>query len=1032
MKVMYKEFRDFIYNNKNIEGFYKYNKEDIPNFPQRINHSLVIVNPTAIFIFNNKPLVLFFDKSNKNKEEIFKNCWNFAETPIVIIENESDYEIYNGFDYIIENENFSLTPLSKDNEPDYISLISGKYFKDSKKIFDKKDNRVDETLLRNIKYAREKLIIELSYSHLKEKLIQLSKTKDKKKRTKIFNNFSEEEKELLKEIQSIANALLGRVIFIRYLIDRKVTLKFEGEHRPLTNDNFKEILSSKKRTYNLFKYLKSKDGFNGDWFPIEENEETLVQIEHLNILRELISGTEIKTGQMSLFDIYDFSIIPIEFISNVYESFIGEENQKKSGAYYTPTFLVDYILKYTVDEYFKQNPKEYNCKVLDPACGSGIFLVETLRKLISQYEKVTKKEITSKKIIELVKDNIYGIDYNKNALQISVFSLYLTMLDYIENPKDIENFTFPYLLDTKKNPNTPNFFENDFFDVGADYNKIIKNKKLDFIIGNPPYGGSTIQKKSFAEKYIVSNKISIGNGDIVQPFMVRVKDFVGEHTKISFIVTSKVLYNLQSKKFRTKHFFNQFKINHILELSSVRHEIFKNADVPVSIIFYEYSTKEGVLRNEINYISMKPSPYFEKLKILLLSKSDFKKVNQSKLLENDYLWKILVYGSYLDFNFIKTLKSDKYKTIQSFIDSKKMIKYQGFKRKDGNKKIDTSRLKEFDFIDTGAKKKNLKPFYISSKLDKFDYDSVGYTNRKLTDDYTDIYKAPTLLFTGGLTPKLKQNSAISYTDAVFTSSVVALKSFDNNLNRLKIINGLFYSKYFSYYLLQTASSTGIKQEECDDYEKLSLPYVEDEKIISIVSKIEALKKEHFDTNSSNILKYDRELKSLIEELDETVLKALNLNEQEYSLIDYSNRIVIPWIIGQKAKKYDIAFKTCEDKDIEAYINIFIKHYTKIYKEINKYFKAEILQDDYAIGVYFKVLDKEPKSQIVWKKKKNIHNFLKLPSGKTLENLFIQKDIKGFESDGFYVVKPNEYKNWHEAIGYLDFYEFQDAILRAGK
>ena len=50
----------------------------------------------------------------------------------------------------------------------------------------------------------------------------------------------------------------------------------------------------------------------------------------------------------------------------------------------------------------------------------------------------------------------------------------------------------------------------------------------------------------------------------------------------------------------------------------------------------------------------------------------------------------------------------------------------------------------------------------------------------------------------------------------------------------------------------------------------------------------------------------------------------------------------------------------------------------------------------------------------------------------MENLFIQKDIKGFEADGFYVVKPNEYKNWHEAIGYLDFYEFDKAILGAGR
>ena len=114
-----------------------------------------------------------------------------------------------------------------------------------------------------------------------------------------------------------------------------------------------------------------------------------------------MTGTEIKTGQRSLFDIYDFSIIPIEFISNVYESFIGEETQSQNGAFYTPTFLVDYILKYTIDDYFAKNPNSYSCKVIDPACGSGIFLVETLRKLINQFEKIKKRLISVKMISNL-------------------------------------------------------------------------------------------------------------------------------------------------------------------------------------------------------------------------------------------------------------------------------------------------------------------------------------------------------------------------------------------------------------------------------------------------------------------------------------------------------------------------------------------------------------------------------------------------------------------------------------------------------
>ncbi|HFU74959.1 MAG TPA: hypothetical protein ENK66_01805, partial [Arcobacter sp.] len=492
----------------------------------------------------------------------------------------------------------------------------------------------------------------------------------------------------------------------------------------------------------------------------------------------------------SLFDIYNFSIIPIEFISNVYESFIGEEKQKKSGAYYTPTFLVDYILKYTVDEHFKENSESYNCKVLDPACGSGIFLVETLRKLINQYEKVTRKEITSEKIIELVKDNIYGIDYNKNALQISVFSLYLTMLDY-QNPSDIEKFTFPSLLKSDKNKN-PNFFENDFFDVDTEYNDILKNKKLDFIIGNPPYGGSTIEKGSFVSEYIRVNKISVGNRDIVQPFMMRVKDLVVENTKISFIVTSKVLYNLQTKEFRTKYFFNKFKVNHILELSSVRKEIFENANVPVTILFYEYSNEKEVLKNSINYISMKPTPYFEKLKFLLLSKSDFKKVNQYKLLEYDYLWRILVYGSYLDFNFIKRLKS--LRTIDDSIENpndKQGITVGG---KDKNSTLEYLGMPH---IQT----KNFKVFCIEKSPLEWE---KKIAHRKKSRSF---FNTPSLLVSKGSSLSLDLKVGILQEDSIFTDSISAIKH--KNQDDLYGIMGMLSSSFFKYFIMNTGSSIGV-------------------------------------------------------------------------------------------------------------------------------------------------------------------------------------------------------------------------------
>lgn len=972
------------------ESLFNLNNINNTNLPQRIIKSLQEVKPDNILIINEKPIILFFHRDNEilekenGEQQVFKNCWNFAETPIIIIENESDFEVYNGFEFITQSK--SLDTLPKNNLT-YISILNGEYFKELKS---KKENkRINKFLLENIKYTRDELL-----------------------------------KEGLKDYKSIANSLIGRIIFIRYLIDRNVYLN--KYHKSLTNDDLKEILEDKIKTYELFEYLK--DSFNGDWFPIihdDKNkiyEKDIVNEIHLKSLHKLISGFDYKKGIGSLFDIYDFSIIPIEFISNVYESFIGENEQKESGAYYTPTFLVDYVLKYTVDDFFEKNSDIYNCKVLDPACGSGIFLVETLRKLVAQFQKIKQKAINEKELKKLVKDNIFGIDKDENAILISVFSIYLAMLDY-QNPKELNKFKFPNLLASENNPN-PNFFVNDFFDTNAEYNQILKEKELDFIIGNPPYGRGTVNQSNYALEYIKNEQIQIGNKDIVQPFMIRVKDFVIQNTKIGFIVTSKVLYNLQTKEFRTNHFFNNFKVNHILELSSVRKEIFITADVPVSIIFYEKSTNKGIANNVIKYISMKPNRHFEKLKLLILTKNDFKKVLQSKLIESDYLWKILVYGSYLDFNFIKRLKE--YKSINKISEECKYPKGMGIQATQG--KYDISYHLNKDFIDIPRGKESeryMSNFYIANKLPQW---TISKVHRRGEEKLFDKFSV--LVTRGVNTQTLKAKSAVLYKSAVFKHTLTGVNVPDKAI--AKTFVGLLNSSLFAYHNIEVASSIGIEREQLHDEEKLQMPFIENEKIVSLVSDIENLKKEYLDNNDlRNLYEYENKLNILIRNLDETILKTFNLNEEEYALVDYANNIIIPWVIQ---KKYEIAFKriTYENEILKQYINIFINHYSKIYEQSNMYFQANILWDNYAIGIYFKVLNKKPEKIITWKKEKNIQKFLEISGKQTLENLFIQKDIKGFESDGFYVVKPNEYKNWHKAVGYLDFYEFNDAILKAGK
>lgn len=184
------------------------------------------------------------------------------------------------------------------------------------------------------------------------------------------------------------------------MIDRKIKINFDGTLRTWTNDEFCDLLDNPSQIQFFFSYLEHPEkGFNGDLFPITAEEYQNITTQNYQVLKRLLKGDDIEKGQPSLFDFYDFSIIPIEFISNVYELFIGQDSQEEEGAYYTPLFLVDYILKETVEKKINAT-NDCSCRVLDPACGSGIFLVETLRKIIEKYIKTgvdTSSEVLKKK-----------------------------------------------------------------------------------------------------------------------------------------------------------------------------------------------------------------------------------------------------------------------------------------------------------------------------------------------------------------------------------------------------------------------------------------------------------------------------------------------------------------------------------------------------------------------------------------------------------------------------------------------------------
>lgn len=968
------------------------------------------IEPDAFFCIDNKPFILFFENPI-NKKDKLKEIWNFNESPVVIIAEEDSLEIYNGFEYLTGEGTLKLFGKSeKLNDFSYFELVTGKTWEKYQKDFSYK-NRIDYHLLNNIKAARD-LLISVGLS------------------------------------TDLTNSLLGKVIFARYLIDREIKLDFEkeGKSRKWTNLEFCELLTDKKKVKEFFKYLKQK--FNGDLFPITENEIDAISEDCLSIIVKLLSGDEVSSSQVSLFNLYDFSIIPVEFISNVYELFIGQDKQEDEGAYYTPLFLVDYILTETVENKFINQPDSYSCKVLDPACGSGIFLVETLRKIIEQYQKnnpsyLKDPEKYKKQLKQLALDNIFGIDKDKSAVNVAIFSIYLTLLDYQE-PSDIESFKFPLLY--KKN-----FFSDDFFDLEAEFNNQLHKLDFDFILGNPPWKGNGIGKSG--KKYLANRlekekgekkyPISINNGEIVEGFVLRVSDFTRTNTKIALIVRSTILYNKgysEHSKFR-QYFLEEFFIEKILELAPVRLEVFDKSNdpaiAPAAVLFYRYANGLNTDKNTTKHVSIKPSRFFSLFKVFSISRNDYKKIEQEKLKHFDWLWKTLVYGSYLDFNFINRLKTEYTSLKTALSDTKNFKKGTGVKFS-SNPTEDSNHLLGKPFIDATA----IEPHFVNpNKISVFQMEKVG---RKRD---SRLFKGPLLLVRNGLDTQLyKPKAAIIDSDIVYKNSLTGIKPIStNDISQLENIAGNLYSDLYPYLAINTFCSIGIEREQTKEYEKFDIPFVENglEKFVNEIVKAKKTvhKEEKTLVDNFNINHLKETIEKNLQKINLKIYDYLNIKNDsvESALIDYSLNISRPLMTRDKTDrtlKHLYQPLTENDSYIDEYVSLFLNEFNRIYSKIDQKLIVEIKHSNQIIGLFFHLvsLDNNIDSTKHMKTKGSdiLQTLLSLGTERVTDRLFIQKDVRGFEENGFYIVKPNERKLWHKAIAHLDLNEFTDAILTAGK
>lgn len=428
----------------------------------------------------------------------------------------------------------------------------------------------------------------------------------------------------------IVQNIIDKIIFLRIAEDREIE-----EYGKLQNQLKLEKIDT-SIYHQLIEYFVYADWkYDSSLFEVSS---LLKQIKvDDKILKDIINSLYYPESP------YAFSVLGVDILGNIYEQFLGRDIVQKNGTiyieekpevkkagwvYYTPKYIVEYIVKNTVGELLKKSKitDALKIKIVDPACGSWSFLIWAYTHLLDWYlEQYTKdKDIIKKSIqwnkifqfgqyyhltlpakIEILKNNIHGVDIDEKAVEVTKLSLLLKLMEgetretsrMLISGRDAK--ILPNLEDNIKCGNSligTDYRDNqkevtdemikkiNAFDREKQFPKIFENWGFDVVVGNPPY--VVVNKKTENYTYYIDNYER--NSDLYLIFMEKVfkKNLLKRNWLFGFITPRFYLVNKSSKN--TRDFF----INHLNVREMVETSPFESANTECLITILENNSKK--------------------------------------------------------------------------------------------------------------------------------------------------------------------------------------------------------------------------------------------------------------------------------------------------------------------------------------------------------------------------------------------------------------------------------------------------------
>ena len=443
--------------------------------------------------------------------------------------------------------------------------------------------------------------------------------------------------------------ILDRLLFLRICEDRDIDtgrplatiLKTWQARRdaPLWRDVVAHFRALDRRPASHVPY------FNGNLFK-EHFSETLA------VGDDWLAGFLETTGAEE--SPYLFNVIPVEILGTIYERFLGKtvrphgrgvvieekpEVRKAGGVYYTPRYIVDYIVEQTLGQLLegKAPADSLKLRVLDPACGSGSFLIRAYERLcehwqtaLTQNEKLRRKadcwtdpdtgdlHLTTDLKRRILTASIYGVDLDPGAVEVTQLSLYLKMLEgetraTLAKNRELFGPDDPLLPPLQNNVKCGNsLIASDFslnpddlvrvraFDWDEGFRDVMKNGGFDAVIGNPPYrmmqpNNTTEQELEYFRSHYVAAEFKI---ELFHMFLQKGVSLLKEDGVHGHIVPTTLLNNVYAESLR-RWLMERCAIQHI---SVAQGRVFEDADVHTTVVIFK-AESDSLLRNACDVLT---------------------------------------------------------------------------------------------------------------------------------------------------------------------------------------------------------------------------------------------------------------------------------------------------------------------------------------------------------------------------------------------------------------------------------------------